>query len=527
MTSSQGPTPPAWVRRIMNRTMTPGEIEEALGELADLHAHWSDNLGEGEADRRYSRQVRMYPLQLLRRLRPLEPLSRLARSLTQSARSLRRAPGLASAIVLTVGIGIGGCTAIFAVVDALFLRALPYESPDQLVWIYTDAPPNRWPSSVVDFEAIRDQQTLFIGVAAFQSTSFTFMGDDVAERVPAASVTPGFFELLGVSVDAGRTPAPADAAEGATPTALVTRGFATTRLGGAGSIADVVGSTIRLNEVAHTVIGVLPDELGPIEKRARVITTLQLAPPGRRGPFFLRVFGRLPLDADPQAAEQEVRAINVRIFPVWQDSYQDETATWSLAPISEFLNRDAGRLLVMLTAAVAMLLVIATANASSLLLARVGSRRRELALRMALGASRGGVVRHLLVESSLLAGGGGLVGLLVAKGAITLMPVVAGSYIPRLDEVGLDARMWLFAAVLGVASGLLFGLISALQGSGGDIGRMLQAGGRTQSGSKTQQRPQRLLVAGQLAVAVPPTHGRRPTRCELHSPPKPRRGIRR
>jgi len=234
-----------------------------------------------------------------------------------------------------------------------------------------------------------------------------------------------------------------------------------------------------------------------------VITTLQLTPPGRRGPFFLRVFGRLPDGADLQTAEQEVRAINARIFPVWQDSYQEESTTWSLAPVSEFVNRDARRLLAMLMAAVGMLLVIATANASSLLLARVASRRRELALRMALGSSRGGVVRHLLVESSLLAGGGGLVGLLVAKGAIILMPVVAGSYIPRLDEVGLDARMWLFAAALAAASGLLFGLISAFQGSGGDIGKTLRAGGPNHSGSEAQQRPQRLLVAGQLAVAVP------------------------
>ena len=503
MKSPQGPTPPPWVHRIMDHTMTPGEIEEALGELADLHAHWCDTLGECEADRRYSRQARMYPLQLLRRLRPREPISRLARNLAQSARSLRRAPGLASAIVLTVGVGIGGCTAIFAVVDALFLKALPYEDPDRLVWVYTDAPPNWWPFSVVDFEALRDQQTRFDAVAAFRSTSFTFIGEQVAERIPAASVTPGFFELLGIELDAGRPPMPTDGEEGATPTALVTSGFAASRLGAAGSIANVVGSSIRLNDVQHTVIGVLSDEVGPIEKRARVITTLQLSPPGRRGPFFLRVFGRLPDDMDARTAEQEVRAINARVFPVWQDSYQDESTTWSLAPVSEYLNRDAGRLLAMLMAAVGMLLVIATANASSLLLARVGSRRRELALRMALGASRGGVVRHLLVESSLLAVAGGLVGIFVARSAIALMPVVAGGYLPRLDEVGLDARTWLFAAMLAVGSGLLFGLISALQGSGGNLGSTLKAAGPTHSGSEAQQRPQRLLVAGQLAIAVP------------------------
>jgi len=499
---------PGWVVWVMERLMTPKEVEEALSELDELHAHWEASAGRREADRRYRAELRRYPVGLLgrwlRAIRLPEPgllMSGIARNL----RGMSRAPVLTSAIVITVGLGIGGCTAIFAVADVLFLRPLPYPEPDRLVWIYTDNPPYRFNFSVVDLQALREQQTSFEQVAAFQTLSRTFVADDVVERLSVWAVSPEFFELLGVAPLAGRTPAPEEGAPGASATVLVTAGFATTNLGvSRGDMGSVIGTNVRLDDVPHEVIGVLPERIGPMGGRAQVFVTQQLEAPARRGPFFQRVVGRLADGVDPGAAAQELRAINRRLFPVWQSSYQDEDATWGMAPLGELLHGDADRLVLLLMGSVSLLLVLATTNGANLLLTRVRSRRRELSVRAALGASRSRVIAHLLAESAVLAAAGAFVGLVLARGAIALLPVLAGSYLPRLGEVVLHGRPLAFAALLAMASGLFFGLLSAFQGSPKNPLPGLEAGGgRSSTPSPGAQRSQRILVAAQIALAVP------------------------
>jgi predicted permease len=411
---------------------------------------------------------------------------------------------LSAAIVLTVGVGIGGCTAIFAVIDALLLRPLPFPDADRLVWIHTDAPPNRFPLSVVDYQALEAQQTSFEAVAAFDRQVRTFTAPEVAERISVTAVTPGLFELFGVSPLSGRTASSEEGMPGGEATVMVTAGFASRFLGtGRADGAEALGRTIILDGTQVTVIGVLPQNFGPVGGDAEVFTTLRLEPPTRKGPFFLAVFGRIAPGTDRATAAAELRAINRRIFPLWAASYQDERATWGMMDLAEALRGSVSRLLFILMGAVGLLLLVATMNTANLLLARVGSRRRELAVRTALGASPRRMVSHLLLESALLAGGGVLVGLAASQGIIDLLPVVASSYIPRLDEVRLSGTVLGFAAFLALGSGLMFGLISALHGIGGDVAQDLRTGGRTATQSLRQQRYQRLLVAAQLTAAVP------------------------
>ena len=501
------PATPHWIDWLMRRLLTSADVEEALGELHDLWVHVEATAGVVEADRRYLRELRRYPLRLvggrIRRARPPE-VGPALRSVARNIRGLARTPVLTSSIVLTVGLGLGGCTAIFAVADVLFFRPLPYPDADRLVWIHTESPPNRFNFSVVDFQALEAQQTRFSRVAAVQALSGTFVDEDVSERVSVWRITPGFFELLGIVPAVGRTAGSREAASGGPRTALVTAAFATTRLGvPPDDLAGALGTSIEVDDVSYEVIGVLPERSGPLGARTQVFATQQFQAPERRGPFFQIVLGRLADGVETAAAADELRAINRRIFPLWRSSYQDERATWAVVPLGELVHGNVDGLVVLLAASVGLLLLLATTNAASLLLTRVRSRRRELAVRIALGASRARVVGHLAAESALLALAGGLVGVLLAWGLAAVMPIVAGSYIPRLDEVSLGGRTLAFTALIAASSWLLFGLVSSVRGSP-DAGLSgLRDGGRSATEGAPTQRVQRLLVAVQIAVAVP------------------------
>jgi putative ABC transport system permease protein len=354
---------------------------------------------------------------------------------------------------------------------------------------------------VVDYQALVEQQSSFEAVAAYTRALATLTSSDVADRVPLARVTPGFFDLLGIDVLAGREALDEDGVPGARPTIVVTPGFADRYLGVAESSADAIDDLVTLDGVDYRVVGVIPDDHGPIGSTVGAFPTLQLDAPERKGPFGLSVFGRLAVD--PAVAEAELRAINDRLFPLWADSYQDEAASWGMMDLEVLLMGDTDRLVVALMSSVALLLFMATTNAANLLVARVAGRRRELAVRVAVGASRARVMGYLLTESAILALGGMAVGLAVSWGAIEVMPGLASGYIPRLAEVGFNGPVIVFAGLLSLGSGALFGLISALSGSAGDIGANLRAGGRASSRSMTHQRAQRTLVITQLAVAVP------------------------
>jgi predicted permease len=475
------------VEELREKGLSEGEARrEALRRFGDLDAAraYCRNQDDGKEER------------VQRRLW----LEDLRHDLRTCLRSLARAPLLSLTIVATVGLGIGATTAIATAIHAVLLRPLPYAKPEELVRIYTDSPPNKFRFSVADFQALEAEQTQFERVAGYTERSVAWSDGATAEKLRARSVSWRYFGLLGLAPALGRDFTEADGKPGAPRTALVSHRFWTQRLGGG---ADAVGRTVRFDGVPYTVVGVLPARLGPLEHGIEAFTAAQWAPPPRKGPFFIITLGRLRPGAARPAAE-ELRAINRRIFPLWQSSYDDRRATWSMNDLKNEIVGGAKTPAGLALGAVALVWLIACANASNLLVARVVSRRHELAVRSALGATRERVVRHLLAESALLAIAAAGLGAALAAAGTRLLRALGESYTPRAAEIAMSGGSVALLVVLAAASALLFGLAPAVHGAGGaPAAEALQGSGRTATGGLAARRVRRLLVAAQFAVATP------------------------
>ncbi|MGH7555853.1 MAG: ABC transporter permease, partial [Longimicrobiales bacterium] len=348
--------------------LAEAERVAVLSELGELWERRVEREGEVEARRWYGRQLRGYPLRLLRaRIRVTkggnvrsaagpgsEPgdgggfIGGIASDARHALRSWLKSPVLASTIVLTVGLGLGASTAMFAVVRVVLMDPLPYESGDRMVRIYHAVRENRWPLSVVDFQAIEAHQTQFEGVAAYTSWERTLTSGGLVQRVRVRGVTAGWFDLAGIGALHGRTFVASDGEQGTPRTAVVSWGFWQRNLG---ADESAVGRVIRLDEQDYTVIGILPSAVGPVEERFDIFPVLQFAPPTRRGPFFLQLVGKVRAGTDPRVAAEELRAINERIIPIWATGGTEPTTTWGIMPFDEFVvGRFRTMLLVLLGA---------------------------------------------------------------------------------------------------------------------------------------------------------------------------------
>jgi putative ABC transport system permease protein len=344
------------------------------------------------------------------------------------------------------------------------------------------------------------QQTQFEKVAAYTGRTLTFSDGQSSDVVPGKMVSWAYFDVLGIRPALGRGFSEADGREGAPKAVIVSHAFWQQRLGGR---ADPVGQPVRLDGAEYTLAGVLPQKVGPLEQRQEWFAVQQFPAPPRRGPFLFTVIARLRPGATPSAAGAELRAINKRIFPLWKSSYQDDKATWSMMDLKSHVVGDVSKVVGLALGAVALVWLIACANASSLLIARVTGRRQELAVRVALGASRNRIVRYLLAESAVLAAGSVAVGIALAKAGVGLLRSAGGSYLPRVQEIALDGgALWVLAG-LTLASLALFGLVPALHGAGGPVGDSLRSSGRGSTGSVAVRRLRRVLVGTQFAVTTP------------------------
>jgi predicted permease len=415
-------------------------------------------------------------------------------------RGLIRVPALALTIVASVGLGIGAATAIFAIIDAALLRALPYPNASQLVRIYTDSPPFKFRFSVVDYQALESQQKSFAKVAAYADRPMTYTDGTNAERLRGREVTATYFETLGITPSIGRNFTDAETRLGGARAAIVSDRFWRQRLGGG---PEAIGRIIRLDSADYSVIGVLPPVTGPLEFNQDYFVGAQWPAPKRKGPFFVTAIGRLPTMSALGTATAELHEINRRLFPVWKASYQDEKATWSAMDLKTYLAGDFRSLAALALAAVGLVWLIACVNASNLLIARVTSRRRELAVRTALGASRSRVVRYLLAESAILAVIAAGLGIGLAWGGISLARTAGAPYIPRAQEIVLGGRTLLVLAGVTLFSGLLFGLIPAVHGAGGPVDDGLRTASRSSTGTRAVRRLRGVLVGCQFAVATP------------------------
>ena len=428
-------------------------------------------------------------------------VSMLWQDLRYGARTLIKSPGFTAIAVLTLALGIGANAAIFSVVDAVLLQPLPFREPERLVEIAESRVDRGWERSSMthaNFWDLQDQNRTFDGVAALRGGSINLTGRDFPERLNLGSVSAEFFNVLGVTPTLGRTFARGEDAAGRDARLAVlshqlwTRSF--------GSDSAIVGRTITLDGQGYVVIGVLPRG-EPWLDAADIFVPLVRQPNADRGSFELAVIGRMARGVTLAGAGADLNGIARRLAGLYPKD--DAGMGVVLFPSSEWVaSESVRRALMILMGAVGFLLLIACVNLANLLLARATGRLRERAVRAALGASRGQLARQMLTESLLLSGVGAALGLLLALGMVTLLKAFDPGEIPRLAQVNLNLGVLGFTALATLMTGLLTGILPAIQAARGNLAGTLREGERNQGGGRFMGRVRSLLVAIEVAASL-------------------------
>jgi len=422
-------------------------------------------------------------------------------------RQLRKSPGFTCLAVLTLTLGIGMNTAIFSLMHDLFLRRLPFHEPERVVRIYGEAKDRdlkEMPFSVPKFWHYRDAQTVFSGIAADRGNGFilTEIGEPI--QLFGRNVTANYFDVLGIHPMLGRTFLPEEESKG--DVVMVTENFWRKRLN---SDPNVLGRSITLNGVPKTIIGVLANlPISWFGRDTEVFANKLFEPADiskdrlMRGVSFMRVVARLKPGETIQQAEATM--------PALQQGYREERPenadnSWAsyLVPIAEDVTGNLRPAFMTLLAAVSAVLLIACSNVANLLLVRFTGRRREIALRMAVGAKRSSIVRLFVLESTLVSVIAGVAGLCLALWTVSVVPHMAGQNVPLESGVSLHLPVLVFTLALSLITGLLMGLYPAWQSSRADLVEGLkEGGGGTTGAGHRQHRLRRGLVAAQVGLSV-------------------------
>ena len=430
-------------------------------------------------------------------------MTTLWQDLRYAARGLSKSPGFTAIAVATLALGIGANTAIFSVVHAVLLRRLPYPAPDRLLvlrerQIHQERDMGvAWPN----FLDWRAQARSFEGIAGFRTDHTILSGLGEPEMLRLAQVSAPFFPLLGARPVLGRSFDAADDRPGAPPVVLISQGLWKRRFGGDPS---VLGRAVNLDAVAFTVVGVAPSSLAFFPDTVDVYTPVGLMGSleewqNRGNHSAMRVLARLGPGASIDSARREMEALMVRLEKEYPNSNSGQRAT--LAFLDDALFRDFRAALWILLAAVGVVLLIACANVAHLLLARAAARRREFAIRTAIGAGRGRLVRQLLTESLLLSAVGGAGGVVLAAWALGPLLRLAPPEIPRLADTHIDPAVLLFTLAASTLTGLVFGLVPAAQASRSDPQGTLRESGNSTTGGLERQRLRSALFVSEVALA--------------------------
>ncbi|MBV9009704.1 MAG: ABC transporter permease [Verrucomicrobia bacterium] len=430
-------------------------------------------------------------------------------------RQLAKAPGFAAVAILTLAIGIGANTAIFSVVNAVLLKPLPYPQPQQLVAIGSQDAREHSPDlksvSFPDFRDFRAQSRSFQSVAVHRDTNLALTGMGQTQSLRGEQVSGEFFDVLGVKPMLGRGFTRAEETSGGGPgeyTTVLSYAFWKRQLKGDPA---AVGQTITLNGHPHTIVGVMPKDFSypidtePAEAYVTVAADSVLPTDGgkpaneERGNHTYHATGRLKPGVSVAQATAELRTIAAALEKQFPDSNSNFTV--GVLPLRQDLVGDVASALYILFGAVGCVLLIGCANVANLLLARATVRAKEIAVRTAMGASRTRIIRQLLVESIVLSGMGGLLGLLLALWSTDALVTLIPENIPRITEIRLDALVLVFSFAISMLTGILFGLAPAMQASRLDLRSSLNESGRSiVSGARHRLRS--ALVCGEVALAL-------------------------
>jgi putative ABC transport system permease protein len=495
----------SWFVRFSNlfrRDKLTSDLDEEL--QFHLNARTRDNIRAGMAQDAANRDARRrFGSQTLARERTHEteialPIETIFRDLRYAVRGLCKSPGFALVAILTLALGFGVNIAVFTVVNGILLRPLPFPQPDRLFLISWQAKnavlqssPGLSDSDYLDFAK---QTRLFEHVATFAEDSATLTGMGEPIRLPAALVTPSFFSALEVNPARGRAFAAGEERPGSGRVVILSDGLWRSRFS---ADPNILGRSITLDGTAYTVVGVMPAGFAfPHEDEFWLPLSVGTDP---NNSYFRPVLGRLRPSVTRQQALAELEALARQRPPAPGRNRGDMVA--EILPLKDLLVGNIRRSLLVFMGAVAFVLLIACANVANLLLMRGTSRQREIAVRNALGARRGRLIRQLLTESTLVSLAGSVAGILLAiLGVPLLLALVPAAAIPRIDEIHIDGSVLAFSIVMGLAMGVAFGLVPALQ-----ITRRPLRDGLSRSGPTLTERRERLrstLVVGEVALAL-------------------------
>jgi putative ABC transport system permease protein len=418
-------------------------------------------------------------------------------------RMLLKNAGFTSVAVFLLTLSIGATTAIFSIVHAVLLRQLPFRDPQRLAILWMRVPgQDQTPFSLSDFLDYRDQNKSFEQIAAVANWSANLTGEGDAERVQGVKISANAFQLLGVQAAEGRTLLPDDDQPDHPKVAVISYGFWKRRFGGN---PDSPGKAIRINGESYQIVGILPSDFVfpffPADIASPLVPDADPRRLDRSSPSFLRGFGRLRLGISLGQAESQMNSL-VQLLRQQYPRFNERKIGMRIMPMEELIVGNFRLILYLLFGAVSLVLVLACTNLASLVVSKVLARNREIAVRVAVGASRSRIATQLLTEHIMLSVLGGILGLSLAAIGVPQLLRLSPATLPRMNQVGIDGGVMAFAMLISMGAGIIFALVSALRAFRTNLNESLKQEGKGSTSGSGRSRTRSLLVVFEVAISL-------------------------